>query len=187
MSRTNYDVEIEHWLLKLLESRKTDLAAVMESYGIELSRLSRDLTRALDAMKTGNGRGIPAFAPNTVTMARKGWLIASLDGSTQTRSGHLLQALVSDDLLLRQAKESSDEFSKLPAPAVLAKDLLAVAADSGEQSAPAPQAATDAGWPSKKPGAGSSKTPALDQFTIDLTERARQGQIGPGARAATRR
>ena len=45
LSRTNYNVEIEHWLLKLFEQSNTDLVALFRHYGVNTSRLSADLTR----------------------------------------------------------------------------------------------------------------------------------------------
>ena len=56
LSRTNYDVEIEHLLLKLMEAADSDLARILRQYEIDPSRLSKDITRALDRLKTGNSR-----------------------------------------------------------------------------------------------------------------------------------
>src|SRR5262249_51332724 len=54
LSRTNYNVEVEHWLLKLLEPADTDLARVLKHYGVDPGKVTRDLTRALDGLRTGN-------------------------------------------------------------------------------------------------------------------------------------
>ena len=53
LSRTNYNVEIEHWLIKLLETANTDLAAIFKYYGVDTGRLTADLTKVLDRLKTG--------------------------------------------------------------------------------------------------------------------------------------
>ena len=100
LSRTNYNVEVEHWLLQLLDSSGADLSEILTYFGVELSRLKRDLTRVIDGLKTGNSR-TPALSPNVVSLAREAWLIASLDGAPKTRSGYLLQALLSDETLAR--------------------------------------------------------------------------------------
>src|SRR5690606_33734162 len=65
LSRTNYNVEVEHWLLKLLEMNDTDLARILRHYEVDTSRLTRELTRAIDALKTGNSRP-PALSPMIV-------------------------------------------------------------------------------------------------------------------------
>src|SRR5690348_957050 len=43
-SRSNYNVEIEHWLLKMLEVKDSDLPRLLKHYDIEPARLQRDLT-----------------------------------------------------------------------------------------------------------------------------------------------
>src|SRR6476646_2931197 len=80
LSRTNYNVEIEHWLLKLLETPRTDFAAILRHFEIDSSRITADLTRVVDKFKTGNSRP-PALSPNVVELAREAWLAASIDFS----------------------------------------------------------------------------------------------------------
>ena len=60
--RTHYNVEIEHFLIGLLDKADTDLAAILRRWEIDPARLLADLTRSLDRMKTGNARA-PALSP----------------------------------------------------------------------------------------------------------------------------
>jgi type VI secretion system protein VasG len=69
LSRTNYNVEIEHWLMKLLEVSNTDLQTALRAFGVEAARLNADLTRAIDKLKTGNARP-PALSENIVDLIR---------------------------------------------------------------------------------------------------------------------
>jgi len=180
LSRTHYNIEIEHWLLKLLEVPNTDLTVLLRQYDIEQSRLVGDLTRVLDRLKTGNSRP-PALSPHVVSLGREAWVLASLQyGAPRVRSGHLLAALVLDDSLAPLAREASPEFAKIP-PDALKRDLPAIVAKSGEaETEAAAGAAAEAGAaPGTAPAAGRPGTAALDQFTIELTERARKGQIDP--------
>ncbi len=71
LSRTHYNVEIEHWLLKLLEMPNTDLAAVLRHYEVDPSRLLRALTAAIDRFKTGNARP-PGLSPHIVDLDAPG-------------------------------------------------------------------------------------------------------------------
>jgi len=184
LSRTNYNVETEHWLHKLIEVPNSDLQAVFKYYGIDTSRLTRDLTKAIDKMKTGNSRP-PALSPDTVSLAREGWLAASVEfAAPRTRTGHLLYALLADDTLSRQARETSDEFGKINVEA-LKKDLPTLTANSAEAEGEAETLAADrakgggdAGGGGVRP-LGPTKTPSLDQFTIDLTAKAKAGKIDP--------
>jgi type VI secretion system protein VasG len=176
LTRTNYDVDIEHLFLKLLELPDTDLAAILRRFEIDTSRLTRDLTRALDRLKTGNAR-TPALSPHIPRLIQNAWLMASVDyGSARIRSGHLITALVNDDDLERLARDLSNEFSAISAE-TLKRDLLKITAGTAEDkasSAPSSGPAAAAGQPG-----GGVGTKALDQFTIDLTARARAGQIDP--------
>ena len=62
LSRTHYNVEIEHWLAKLIEAPDNDVAAILQQFAIEPGRLAADLTKVLDRLKTGNSRP-PALPP----------------------------------------------------------------------------------------------------------------------------
>lgn len=179
LSRTNYNVEIEHWLLKLLEDPKNDLAEVLRSYEIDSTRVVQRLTVLLDKLKTGNARP-PALSPDVVTLIRESWLLASIEfGSMQIRSGHIILAMLSNDSLGRQAREISADFDKI-SPDVLNQNLATIMSGSQEKGGGSVGAAVsnDPSGSPATPGAprgGSS----LDQFTIDLTQRARDGQIDP--------
>lgn len=180
LSRTNYNVEIEHWLLKLLENPQSDLTALFRYYGVDAARVSRALTATLDRLKTGNARP-PALSPHVVDLMREAWVVCSLEfGASRIRSGHLLCALMADEMLSRVTRDISPELEKIPAETIRREfpDITAKTAEAeGERVSQAAEAV-------QRPGAGPSpggptKTPSLDQFTIDLTDRARKGEIDP--------
>ncbi len=179
VSRTNYDVEIEHLLLKLTETSNTDVARIGTHFGVEPARLSADLNRSIDRMKTGNARS-PALSPRIVKLLTEAWSIGSLDYSYPLiRSGTLLTALLVNEELSRIASEISPEFQKISVE-TLRKNLPDIIANSAEQNELASQGApagATSGAPSR-PGAGS-KTPNLDQYTIDLSSAAKSGAIDP--------
>jgi len=179
LSRTNYDVEIEHLLLKLMEVADTDLARVLRQYEVNPSHLSKDITRALDRLKTGNSR-TPALSPRIPQLIEDAWLLASVDfGASRIRSGHLVLALLANEDLARLAREISKEFASVSVES-LRKNLADITAGTAED-----KAAVASGAPSAVPGAGGEagaaavKTQALDQYTVDLTAKARKGAIDP--------
>jgi type VI secretion system protein VasG len=178
LSRSHYNVEIEHWLLKLADGTDTDIPLILGHYEIDHGRFLIDLNRSLDRMKTGNARA-PALSPDVVDWAKQGWLLASIEhGLSRTRSGDLLWALLADEGLARRAREASSQLAKIPAE-MLKRDFAAITQNSTESHSAtlaadgAPAAGGDDGAP--RPG-GSA---ALDQFTDDLTARARAGRIDP--------
>lgn len=177
LSRTNYNVEIEHWLIKILEQPNTDLAVLLRHYGVDSSRLVAELTASVDKFKTGNARP-PALSPNVVDLARAAWLIASVDfGEVAVRTGHLLAALLSDESLKFTAAGGAAELEQISAE-TLRREMPTLTADTDESSESAVASPATA---TRAPGApaGPTKTPSLDQYTIDLTERAKQGQVDP--------
>jgi type VI secretion system protein VasG len=174
LSRTHYDIEIEHYLLKLLEQSDGDFSRIAQRFGVESSRLSAELTRSLDKLKRGNAR-TPAFSPTLIKMLTEAWTIGSIDfGAGEIRTGFTILALAAHDELSRMMRETSREFQSIQA-GVLKTDFLAIVEESVEEK-------TAARAEAAMPGAartGAGKTPNLDQFTINLTERAQQGKIDP--------
>ncbi len=180
LSRTNYNVEIEHWLVKLLELTDGDLPRVLRHYEVDGSRLNRELTRALDALRTGNARA-PELSLELLDWMREAWALASLEyNAGQVRSGHLLAALLTDRNLSARLRGSAPELGKLPSDR-LQKELPALVAGSAEDAVTAgPGPGAPAGAPGQpgQPAAGSN-TPGLDQFTVDLTASAKAGRLDP--------
>jgi len=178
LSRTHYDVEIEHYLMKLLDSADGDFSFIIKHYGVDRSRLAADLTRALDRLKSGNAR-TPSLSPTLVKMLTDAWTIGSVDyGASQIRSGHAIVALVSTPELARLVGDTSKEMQKIPAEA-LRKDFAAITGNSSEETGSVGAGAgAGAGGAAGAPRAGGN-TPNLDQYTVDLTEKARQGKIDP--------
>src|SRR5215467_3771927 len=70
LSRTNRHVEIEHWLIKLLEAADSDLPRIFRQYDVDSARVNRELTRALDRLKTGSDRQ-PTIAPEVIDWMRE--------------------------------------------------------------------------------------------------------------------
>ncbi|HVV98733.1 MAG TPA: AAA family ATPase, partial [Planctomycetaceae bacterium] len=175
LSRTNYSVEVEHWLLKLLEVPQTDLAKILAHAGVDQSRLEAALTRSIDGFKTGNGR-VPAFSPILADMVRDAWLIASVEfGESAVRTGHLLLAAITNSKVNQLFVGTVKELTRL-APDTLAREFREITAGSAEEAAALAARQTAGGAPAEiRPGGGS--TPALDAYTIDLTARAKAGEI----------
>jgi type VI secretion system protein VasG len=177
LSRTNYNVEIEHWFLKLLEPVDSDLSVIVRQAGLDLARINRELTAAMEKFRTGNGRA-PELSPEVIDLAREAWVIGTLNlTSSVIRSGHLLIAALDDRTLSLRLRNATPTLGQLESAKLLAAfaDLTAGSAEASESGTP--MAGTSRpGEPSPAVRA-DSKTPALDQFTVDLTERARAGQL----------
>ena len=182
LSRTNYDVEIEHLLVKTLDASDNDVAVILKHFGVNRSRLADDLARALDKLKTGNAR-TPSLSPSLVNMLSEGWMLGSVEyGAPRVRTGHCVLALVSVGELARMASDISKEFDKI-APEVLKKEFVTITASSAEAAAElgaidSAASAASASGAGGTPKAGG-RTPNLDQYTVDMTANARAGKIDP--------
>ena len=175
LSRTHYDIEIEHYLMKLLDATGDDFSKILSHFEVDKSRLLGELTRSLDKLKSGNAR-TPALSPSLMKMMTEAWTIGSIDyDAGQIRSGFTILALAANEELARQMLTISKEFQKIP-PDSLRKDFLAIVDSSREDVITARAGEPDAAG---KPRAAGGKTPNLDQFTVNLTENAKAGKIDP--------
>lgn len=171
LSASHYNVEIEHWLLKLLASTQNDIALILAHYAIDHDKLVQDLNKNLTHLKTGNAQA-PALSQRLIELIREALVVANLEyGAEQIRSAFLLYALLNESGLNRLFSQLSSQFDHINL-ATLRTELPEIIANSVE-NAPATQAQTPT-----VAGKGS-KTPALDQYTIDLTRLARDGKIDP--------
>ena len=175
LSRTNYDVEIEHFLMKLLDSTNGDLGPIMKRFEVDRSRFAAELTRSLDKLKSGNAR-TPALSPYLLKMFTEAWTLGSINfGAGEIRSGFAILALAATEDLARLMRDVSREFQKIDAEA-LRKDFQQIVSGTAEDYISSLAAEPSTGAPR---AAGDGKTPHLDQYTVDLTENARQGKIDP--------
>jgi type VI secretion system protein VasG len=177
LSRTHYDIELEHFLLKLLDVTDSDLPRILKQFGVDKSRLTSDLTRSLDKLKSGNAR-TPAFSPTLTDMLSDAWTIGSLDfGAAQVRTGFCVLAIASSGDLSRLMREVTREFQKISAEA-LHKDFWNIVAGSQEDRETAQAVPIGMEGAPQGPGiAAAGKQQNLNQFTIDLTANAKAGKI----------
>jgi len=177
LSQTHYDVELEHFLIKILETPNTDIQKILRHFEINEARLVSDLTRTMEGFKTGNAR-TPVLSPRIPRMIKEAWLTASVDFQAPSiRSGHIILALMSSEEMARMLTAGSEAFRKISVD-TLGEHLYDLTAGSVEDADARKTAA-----PGDKVSAGSSSAPAgskaLDQYTINLTERARKGELDP--------
>ncbi|MFP4905505.1 AAA family ATPase, partial [Paraburkholderia sp. BR14261] len=177
LSRGHYEVDLEHVLLALLEEPASDLVCVLRASRVDAHALRADLERELQRLKTGNTR-TPVFSPHLIALFEQAWLIASLDSQIgRIRSGHLLLALLSAPDLAQFAQRISTRFAEIPVGEL--KHRFDEVTLGSVEVEPVEGAAEAGGEVGSATSVAASKTPALDTYTTDLTQRAREGFVDP--------
>lgn len=177
MSRTHYNVEVEHWLLKLLDIPSSDIDSILNKFEVNVGKLKQELNKELDRIKSGNSRA-PSLSPTIVDLAKNAWVLASVEyGHGVATSAHILAALLLDDNLRRSTDVTSKELAKIPPESI--RDLVRATVGSTEESAnyTASSESSVAGQPNES--GIPSKSPSLDKFTTNLTQQAKDGEIDP--------
>ncbi|ENJ7184591.1 type VI secretion system ATPase TssH [Vibrio fluvialis] len=167
MTQTVAAIEIEHWLVQLLLSKETYLMAFINKQHIDANRLMAELTARIERLTKGSASQ-PAISSALSSLLEEAWLQASVNFSQgQVSSLHLLLVLTQTDSfgVKKLALESLNNVSQEALSAQIAQ-LQTVQADSSS----APAASGHSG-----PVAGG----ALDKYTVNLTQQAREGKIDP--------
>ncbi len=178
ITRTHYEVTLEHLFLKLLEDGTGDLPRILRHFGIDAGAFQDRLLAALEDLRAGNP-GRPVFSPLLLDALERAFLVGAVEfGQEQIRSGTLFASVLANRGN-SPLKSYLDLLGTLPAEE-LRRDFAAIVAGSAEDKAPtgrfsAPRAASSA-----PAGAGAPKADsALAQFTLDFTAEARAGKIDP--------
>jgi type VI secretion system protein VasG len=177
--RGNPYVELVHWLHQILQAQDSDLHRVVRHFQIDPSRLSADLTAALDRLPRG-ATAISDFAPQIEDTIERGWVFATLMfADAQIRTGHLLVGMVKTPALRNALAGISRQWERVGADA-LSADFDAILGNSPEALMTATDSGTVAGEASAAMApAAMGKQEALARFAVDLTQRAREGAIDP--------
>ncbi|EIL91727.1 type VI secretion ATPase, ClpV1 family protein [Rhodanobacter fulvus Jip2] len=181
--RGNPYVELVHWIHQILQLQDSDLHRIIKQFNLNPSNLARDVTDALDRLPRGSS-SISDLSSNVEEAVERGWVFATLMfGEAQVRTGYLLVGVVRTRHLRNALVAISAEFDKIK-PEALVEKFAEVVAGSPEDG----QSASDGfhiggAVPGEASGAMGpaqmGKQEALKQFTIDLTEQAREGKMDP--------
>ena len=181
--RGNPYVELEHWFAQLLQSQDSDLHRVIQHYGLDISVIAKDMTAALDRLPRG-ATAISDFSPHIENAIERGWTYATLQfGEAQVRTGYLVVAMLKTPSLRNPLFGLSKQFEK-----VKVEDLaenFAKICDASPESKMRAQDGTGmgSGAPGEDSGAmapaAMGKGDALKKFAVDLTEKAKKGEMDP--------
>ncbi len=183
--RGNPYVELVHWLAQILQTQDSDLHRIIRHFELDTAKVARDVTEALDRLPRG-ATSISDLSEHVENAVERGWVYGSLmfrDG--QVRGGYLMVGLVKTTSLRNVLYSISKEFQKISGDALTdalpgllksSPETGLVAHDGTDLAAATPGEASGAMGPAQM-----GKQEALKRFSVDLTARARNGEIDPVA------
>ena len=179
--RGNPYVELVHWLHQILQNQDSDLHHIVRHFELDPGKLAADVTAALDKLPRG-ATAISDLAPQIEDAVERGWVFGTLMfNESQVRTGHLILGAMKTQNLRNALLSISRQFDRVKAEA-LSDDFAEIVDGSPEASLP-PTDGTRVGAPGEASGAMApatmGKQEALKQFSVDLTERARKGELDP--------
>jgi len=182
--RGNPYVELVHWLHQILTLQDSDVHRIVKQFNIEPGRLAGDITESLDALPRGSTT-ISDLSSHVEEAVERGWVIGTLMfGDAQVRTGYLIAGMLQIRGLKNHFQRISPELEKIKFETLTDRfDEIVDGSPENEMhasdgfrigSASAPGEASGAIAPAQM-----GKQEALRQFTVDLTEQARTGEIDP--------
>lgn len=192
-TRAHAEITIEHWLLKLLEMGESDLTVLARRYEWDISALWQSLLNEINNLpRSIHSR--PRLSKPLLNLIQQAWIIASLDEDIEhIRSVHLLSAITQQPSLL-----PNDNLWPLMTLSTTQLQRLRPVLDAQSDERPdlqqlaAHNQVIGRETPLDSPLTEETTTPnlmgntlneallaVLNKFTIDVTEKAREGAIDP--------
>jgi type VI secretion system protein VasG len=169
VSRTHYEVTVEHFLSKLLEEPQSDLPFIFRQFDLDSGRVKKTIDQTIEEFRTGNAAK-PVFSPLLLEWFQDAWLIASVDlEENRIRSGALLVAFLAKPIQFATGRYV-DLLRSISKEALLSQ-FGNIVKSSIEHPSPAEKAARETG----PPGEGT----ALARFCMDFTKKAAADEIDP--------
>ncbi len=162
--------------------RKTsDLHRIVRHFELDPSKLAADVTTALDRLPRG-ATAISDLSPQVEEAVERGWVFGTLMfGESQVRTGHLVLGALKTTTLRNALYAISRQFERVKAEAL--GDEFPRLLGTSPEAALAAADGTRVGEPGEASAAlapaAMGKQEALQKFSVDLTERARNGEIDP--------
>ena len=167
-----YEITVEHFLLKLTEDRQSDLGLLLQHHEVNIGLLQRHLQRCIEGMRSGNAAR-PGFSPLLLTLLQDAWLISSVNWQEQRiRSATVLQAFLARVHYFASGDDYPQQLQGLARDAQT-QSLQAICQSSMETPA---AAHWGTGSPAEQTADGES---AIARYCENFTEKARAGKIDP--------
>jgi len=182
--RGNPYVELVHWFNQILQLQDSDLHRIIKQFNLDPSHLAKDFTNALDKLPRGSS-SISDLSSHVEEAVERAWVYSTLMfGASQVRTGHLIVGILKTPGLRNALPAISKQFEKINL------DTLTERFDEVVGGSPEDRLSSTDGFQvggGAVPGEASGAMPpaqlgkqeALHKFSVDLTEKARKGELDP--------
>ncbi|MDE1268924.1 type VI secretion system ATPase TssH [Vibrio aestuarianus] len=167
VSKGHFAIEAEHWFVQLLQQSKGWEAALLQASMAKESMLERCNDRLMHLAR-GNDSS-PSLSPELVEVLKDAWMLASLNNQ---------QSVVNEFHLLMVLKQRLDQSAYNGVLSSWVSVLSSEWLRSRSMMISGPSEVSSS-TESMVPTGGDSATPALDKFSQNLTEAARNGELDP--------
>lgn len=177
VTHKHYAIELEHIVLALTQEPATGSRQALSRYGVNVDQLQGDILGAFERFDKGH-TGAPSFSPNVVELIRKAWLLSSLEYGDQEVTGNaLLVALFKEAAMALQLTSQLSSLAQFDQEDFVRNGPNLIKLENAQPTAGGAQTgelSSDGGAPTMANGDS-----ALASYTMDLTGRARAGQLDP--------
>jgi type VI secretion system protein VasG len=182
--RGNPYVELVHWIHQIVQLQDSDLHRILREFDIDPARLAKELTDALDRLPRGS-TSITDLSSHIEDSVERAWVYATLMfGDSQVRTGHLVIGILKTPGLRNVLLGLSRELAKIKLDP-LTERFAEIIGDSAEAKLAASDGFQIGGGAAPGEASGAmppaqlGKQEALRRYSVDLTEKARKGEIDP--------
>jgi len=185
VAHRHYAVELEHLVIGLLRTESNQLAGLLAAYNLNAVRVIEEMERNIAHFDQGNTQA-PAFSPRVIEVFKKAWMLSSLEyGFPAIASAACLVVLFKDEslrllMLSRCASLQQADLDRIVREGQrLARHEFTSFSESTPEGDATDSAEVHPQAGAAQPAARFGKPSALDAYTLDLTARARAGQLDP--------
>ncbi|MEH6470524.1 MAG: type VI secretion system ATPase TssH [Halopseudomonas sp.] len=158
-------IEIEHWLMQILAAKDLHMNQFLEQQQVDPVALLNELSVRVERLLKGS-EGQPTLSKGLSDLIESAWMLASVNhNQQQIFSLHLVLALLQPDALGLKSRPLA-VFENVSVEALQSQiSQIKVAASGSTAAGSQVQGAVEGG--------------ALDKYTVNLTQQARDGEIDP--------
>ena len=176
--RGNSNVEFVHWLHQVISQQDSDIHEIIKYFDVDLSNVIEDVVNCLDKLPAG-AAGVSGISPYFDTVIEQAWLYGTLKfNDYQIRTGHIIYTILSTRHLIAGLTGISKQFLKINVDK-LAEDFYAIVKKSQESNIVDKDHKSAETVETQRQNAVGKRQKSLELYSVDLTERARKGELDP--------